>query len=126
MNYGLSHTSSSGTSTDSNNASLVFNYRPARLINVSSNFTIQDTDGIMTTSEGLFADWIPLPSLRINLNYNHTNSDASPSRSDSFSSYLVWYITKFADLRFTYTYLETVDIDRTNSYGYNTFLNCRF
>jgi hypothetical protein len=126
MNYGLSHTSSSGTSSDSKNASLTFSYRPARLINVSSNFRILDTDGIMTTSEGLFADWIPLPTLRINLNYNHTNSDASPSRSDTFSSYLIWYITKFADLRFTYTYSETVDIDRTNSHGYNSFLNCRF
>ncbi len=126
MNYGVSHTSSSGTSTDSKNASFTFNYRPARLINVSGNFRIQDTEGIITTSEGLFADWIPLPALRINLNYNHTNSDASPSRSDFLSSYLIWYITKFADLRFTYTYSETVDIERTNSYSYNTYLNCRF
>jgi hypothetical protein len=126
INYGFSHTSSSGTSTDSKNALLIFNYRPARLVNLSSNFRILDTDGILTTSEGLFADWIPLPALRINLNYVYTDSDASPSRSESFSSYLVWYITKFADLRFTYTYSETVDIDRTNSYGYNTFLNCRF
>ena len=126
MNYGISHTSSSGTSSDSKNATFTFSYRPARLINVSFNFSILDTDGIMTTSEGLLADWIPLPSLRVNLNYNHTNSDASPSRSDSFSSYLIWYITKFADLRFTYTYSETVDIDRTTSHGYNTFLNCRF
>ncbi len=126
LNYGLSHTTSDGTSSDAKNASLIVNYRPARLINFSGNFRVVDADGIMTTSEGLLADWIPLPAIRINLNYVHTDSDASPSRRDSFSGYLVWYVAKFADLRFTYSYTETVDIDRTNTHGYNTYLNCRF
>jgi len=126
INYGLLHTISGGSSSDSKNALLIFSYRPGRFINLSSNFRVLDSDGIVTTSEGFLADWIPLPALRLNLNYLHTNSDASPSRSDTFSSYLVWYIAKSADLRFTYNYTEKVDSSRTNSYGYNTFLNYRF
>ncbi len=126
INYGFLHSSSNGATSDSINTLLTLNYRPARLINVSANIRFQDTDGLTTTSEGLLVDWIPLPAVRINFNYIHTNSDASPSRSDTFSSYMTWHITKFADLRFTYTFTETVDIDRTNSHGYNTYLNCRF
>ena len=126
LNYGLLHTTSGGSSTDSKNALLIFNYRPGRFINFSSNFRVLDSDGIVTVSEGLFADWIPLPAVRVNLNYLHSNSDASPSRSDSFSSYMIWYFAKAADLRFTYTYTERVDISRTNTYSYNTYVNWRF
>jgi hypothetical protein len=126
MSYGFLHTSSGTTSRDSVNSLLTVSYRPARLINLSGNFRFQDTDGITTTSERLLVDWIPLPVVRMNFNYVHSNSDASPSRSDTFSSYMIWHITKFADVRFTYTYTRTVDIDTTKTYGYNTYVNCRF
>jgi len=125
INYGLLNTTGD-SSGSSKNALLIFNYRPGRFINLSSNFRVLDSDGIVTTSEGFLADWIPLPALRVNVNYVHSDSDASPSRSDSFSGYLVWYIAKAADLRFSYNYTERVDSIRTNSYSYNTYLNCRF
>ena len=126
MNYGFLHTTSNGTSSDSKNASLIVSYRPGRFINLSGNARVLDTDGIVTTATGVITDWIPLPALRVNMNYTHTTSDASPSRSDSFSSFLVWYIAKSADLRFTYAFTERVDSSKTNTHAYNTYINWRF
>lgn len=126
MNYGFLHTKSGGSSSDSKNAFLIINYRPGRFINISGNARVLDSAGVVTTSTGVITDWIPLPAFRVNINYVHTNSDASPSRSDSFTSYLVWYIAKSADLRFTYNFTERVDRSRTNSYSYNYYLNWRF
>ncbi len=59
-----------------------------------------------TTSEGILVDWLPVPALRLNLNYVHSDSDAEsePSVRDLLSAYFIWYITKFLDLQVTYSY----------------------
>ena len=85
-----------------------------------------DIDGDTTTSEGILIDWLPLPALRLNLNYLHSNSDTEPTMSNLISTYLIWYITKFLDLQITYSYTqeEREQVEKIYSVGAN--LNCRF
>ncbi|MBI5407781.1 MAG: hypothetical protein HZA14_00280 [Nitrospirae bacterium] len=126
LNYGLNRTSSTGSSSSSKNALMLVNYQPGRFVNLSANVNVLDSSGDKTISEGLLADWLLLPSVRLNLNYQHVNSGAAQSTSDSVSGYAIWYIAKFADVRFSYSYTLEKEETRTNSYNFNTNLNCRF
>jgi len=125
--YGFSRTSSSdNTSADTTEGQTIITYRPGRFINITGTLRAIDVDGDTTTSEGILIDWLPLPALRLNLNYLHINSDTEPTMSDLLSTYLIWYITKFLDLQITYSYTreEREQVDKIYSIGAN--LNCRF
>jgi hypothetical protein len=125
--YGFSRTSSSdNTSADTTEGQTIITYRPGRFINITGTLRAMDVDGDLTTSEGILVDWLPLPALRLNLNYLHSNSDIEPTMSDLISTYLIWYITKFLDLQITYSYTreEREQVDKIHSIGAN--LNCRF
>jgi hypothetical protein len=104
----------------------ILNYRPGRFINITGTFRYSDSDGIITVYEGISTDWLPLPAVRFNFSYNHNDSEPDPSRSDSLNGILIWYLTKFADLRFTFTYAQSIEETKRESYNYNTSLNCRF
>jgi hypothetical protein len=125
--YGFSRISSSdNTSADTTEGQTIITYRPGRFINITGTLRAMDIDGDTTTSEGILIDWLPLPALRLNLNYLHSNSDTEPTMSNLISTYLIWYITKFLDLQITYSYTqeEREQVEKIYSVGAN--LNCRF
>jgi hypothetical protein len=124
--YGFSWTSSDGSSSSSKDGSLILTYRPGRFVNLSGSFRVSDTDGSRTTSEGVLVDWLPLPAIRLNLNYQHSTSKPEPSTIDSLSGYGIWYITKFMDLRLTYSYTRNTNDKKSETYTYGGNLTCRF
>ena len=71
-------------------------------------------------------DWLPVPVLKVNLNYQHARSESGSSTDDSLSGYGLWYITKFIDLRFTYNYTQSVREKKIETYTVGANLNCRF
>lgn len=103
-----------------------FNYHPGRKINFTGNYSISSSDDNVSTSEGLAANWLPLPVLRLTAQIRRTESDPGPSISDRISAFGTWYLTAFADLRFSYTYSRTVKTSKKESHGFSTKLNCRF
>ncbi len=126
LNYGFTRASSNDTSSDSKDALVRIDYRPGRLVNISVNFNISDSDESRTTSEGFLIDWLPLPAIRLNLNYQHSDSEPGPSTSDILSGYGIWYITKFADVRLSYGYTRSEEESVIEGYNFGTNLNCRF
>jgi hypothetical protein len=129
--YGLSWTSTdntSSTSTHTAEGQTIITYRPGRFINISGNLRVLNMDDGTTTSEGILVDWLPLPALRLNLNYLHSSSDAEsePSVRDLLSAYFIWYITKFLDLQVTYSYTKEDRETDTKNYTFGANLNCRF
>jgi hypothetical protein len=131
LTYGFSWTSSGSTSSSSKDGGVILSYNLSRLVNFSGNFRISDTGGIRTTSEGFLVDWLPLPVVRLNLNYQHSTSKPDPLVSDSLSGYGIWYIMKFMDVRITYSYTLNKDEKKTETYNTETYnlggnLTCRF
>ncbi len=126
LTYGFSWTSSGSTSSSSKDGGVILSYNLSRLVNFSGNFRISDTGGIRTTSEGFLVDWLPLPVVRLNLNYQHSTSKPDPLVSDSLSGYGIWYIMKFMDVRITYSYTLNKDEKKTETYNLGGNLTCRF
>jgi hypothetical protein len=126
LTYGFSWRSSDDSSYSSKDGSVILTYRPGRFINLSGSFRISAADGSRTTSEGFLADWLPLPAIRLNLNYQHSASKPETSTVDSLSGYGIWYITKFIDLRLTYSYTRDTDENKSETYTYGGNLTCRF
>jgi hypothetical protein len=127
--YGWSRTSSSDdTSSNTAEGQTIITYRPGRFVNITGTLRVADTDDTTTTSEGMLIDWLPLPALRLNLNYLHSNSDSElePSTRDLLSAYFIWYITKFLDLQVTYSYTQEEREQVAKKYSIGANLNCRF
>jgi len=126
LTYGFSWRSSDDSSSSSKDGSVILTYRPGRFINLSGSLRISAADGSRTTSEGFLVDWLPLPAIRLNLNYQHSTS------VDSLSGYGIWYITKFIDLRLTYSYTRDTNENKSETYKkletytYGGNLTCRF
>jgi hypothetical protein len=125
--YGLSWTSDDDTSSHIAEGQTIITYRPGKFINVTGSLRVLDMDDGTTTSEGILVDWLPLPALRLNLNYLHSSSDAEsePSIKDLLSAYFIWYITKFLDLQVTYSYTREERETDTKNYTFGANLNCR-
>jgi hypothetical protein len=125
--YGLSWTSDDDTSSHIVEGQTIITYRPGKFINVTGSLRVLDMDDGTTTSEGILVDWLPLPALRLNLNYLHSSSDAEsePSTKDLLSAYFIWYITKFLDLQVTYSYTREERETDTKNYTFGANLNCR-
>lgn len=124
--YGFSWNLSDGSSSRSREGSAIITYRPGRFINVTGNLRAYDSAGDVTVSEGILIDWLPLRAVRLNMNYQHSNSESGPVKTDTAGGYAIWYLTKFADIRFTYSYTQRKEDEKTESYRFNTKLNCRF
>ncbi len=124
--YGLSNTKSAGTKTTTKEGGTIISYRPSRLVNLAGTFRISDTDGNAATTESLMIDWLPLPVVKLNLNYQHTQTSPGPSISDTLGSYTIWYITKFLDLQLSYSYTQSETDKKSKSYNLGLNLNCRF
>ncbi len=124
--YSFSRISSEDKSYDSTEGATIITYRPGRLINFSGSFRISNIGSDTNTSGGLLLDWLPLKTIRLNLNYQHSRSEPGPSVTDSLSSYGIWYITRFMDLRLTYNLTKNREVHETKTYNFGANLNCRF
>lgn len=127
LTYGLSSASGSSSSS-TNDASLLLTYRPGRFFSLSGSFAISGTDDETMTSEGVLIDWLLLPAVRLNFNYQHTFKDTRPDTTltDSFSGYLIWYITRFLDFQFSYNYTRELNDIKKEIYALGGYLTCRF
>jgi hypothetical protein len=126
LTYHFSRTVSDGTPSDSKEGSAFITYRPGKLLNITGNFRITDSDGETSTSEGVLLDWLPLPAIRLNVNYQHSDTEPGPIRGDTINSYVIWYLTKFADVRLINSYTKQVDDKEKENYSMSVSLNCRF
>jgi hypothetical protein len=126
LTYGLSRTSGGGTSSSSKDGGAALTYRPGQFINFSGTFRISDADGNKSTTEGFLVDWLPLPVIRLNLNYQHSSTEPESATTDSLGGYAMWYITKFIDAQITYTYTRNVSEKKTETYSLGGNLTCRF
>ena len=126
ITYHFGRTLSDGTPSDSREGSVFLTYRPGKLINIMGNFKITDSEGETSTSEGILFDWLPLPAIRLNANYQHSDSEPGPVKIDTINGYVIWYVTKFADVRLINSYSQQVDEKKTENYSTSASLNCRF
>lgn len=126
LSYGLNRSSSDGTSSRFQEGGILVTYRPGRYINLSGNLRISSENGNRTLTHGLLVDWLPLRTLRLNLNYLVSRADESPKTRYSLGGYGIWYITKFMDLRLTYAYTVEDDDIETKAHNFGASLNSRF
>lgn len=125
--YGFnSRTSSGGISSRSKNGSTTITYWPGKFINVSGTFNVEDNDGNLTTTEEFFMDWLPLPAIRLNLNYRSIRSEPGPSISDSFSVFGSWRIAKSVNVQFTYSFNKKTDEQEIADNNFSVNLSSRF
>lgn len=126
LDYSFNWNESDGTSSSSKEGRTVISYRPGKFINISAHFRVTDSAGALSTTEGFLLDWLPVRAVRLNANYQHAHDDEGPVTTDSVTNYVIWYITKFADMRFSYNFAQETGDTMTESHGFNTQLNCRF
>lgn len=126
LNYGLSNTSGSESSS-LKDGSFILTYRPGRFFSISGTLRVSDMDGKMDSTEGILFDWLYLPTVRINANYQHGVTESDSTRTtDVLSGYFIWYITKFLEFQFNYNYnLENKDI-RIEIYSLGGNITCKF
>jgi hypothetical protein len=125
LTYGFSRTSGDNSST-SNDGSLIITYRPGKFINLTGNFKVSYVDGDTNTSEGFFMDWLFLPTVRLNLGYEHQDLNQESKTIDTMNGYVIWYITKFIDVQFLYSYTREVAETKIETYNFGGNLTCRF
>ena len=130
LKYGYSVTTTESDTSTSNDFSTSLNYQAGRFINFSGNFDYTNSAGKKDISESIGVDWLPLPKIRLSADYQHGDSDGETytTTTDSLSAYGTIYITRFANIRFSYAYTLT-DRGGTSeeaNHIINTNLNCRF
>lgn len=124
--YSLNWISSEGTDSHSKNSRTIVSYQPGRFINFSGNFFISDSDGDISTSEGVTIDWLTLRDISLNIGYQHSNEETPSSTSDRAQGQVKWFINKFADMLVSYSYSRNSQETTTEAHSFLTSLNCRF
>ncbi len=114
------------TSSDTIDSTLILTYRPGRFISFSADFRVLDTDGDTSISEGLLADWLFLPAVRLNASYRYSRVEPGPRTSDMISGYFLWYVTRFLDFQLRYGYTREREEKKTETYSAGGYLTCRF
>ncbi len=125
MSYGYAQTSAEEASR-SHDGSLILTYRPGRFISLSTNLKIFDSDGDKTISGGLLYDWLFLPAIRLNAQYQYVKTEPRLTTSHILSGYILWYITKFLDLQLNFNYKRDEDEIQIETYTFGGYLTCRF
>lgn len=125
LTYNIDWISTDSESYTSKGATLILNYRPGRLFNISGNFSIRNIRNDTTTSEGTSISWRPVRKLKLDISYLHSKIEPGPTTVDSYSGSGTWYITKFLDFRLTYGYNKTVNSNVKESYNVRFLLNGR-
>lgn len=126
INYSYSWSTSAGSSSRASDNSATVSYRPGRFINISGTLNVSDSNEASSTSEGIMLDWLPVPVIRVNVNFQHTDSEPGPETTDSANGFVTWYITKFASLRTSYGYSRTIQEIKSENINWRTSINCRF
>jgi hypothetical protein len=128
LSYGINDSTAAGVVTDTQQGSLSITYRPGKLINLSSSFNISEGGGTNTKTAGLLFDWLLLPAIKLNANYQYVDSTTSSglSVSDVYNGYMNWYITKFMNLQLSYAYMQTRAATNAVTYSYGLHLSCTF
>ncbi len=125
LTYNFNWVSTDAGSYTSKGATLVLNYRPGRLFNISGTFSIKKVRDDTSTSEGTTISWQPVRKLKLDVAYLHSKVEPGPTTVDSYSTGGTWYITKFLDFRLTYGYNKTVNSAVEESYNLRFLLNGR-
>jgi hypothetical protein len=125
LTYGISKTSGSASS-NSKDGNLILTYRPGRFFSISGTLKITDTDGDTDSLEGILIDWLFLPAVRINANYQHSIMESGSRTTNIFSGYLLWYITRFMELQLNYNYTRENGEIRKEIYNFGGNVTCRF
>jgi hypothetical protein len=125
LTYGISNTSGSASS-HSKDGNLILTYRPGRFLSVSGTLKVTDTDGDTDSLEGILIDWLFLPAVRINANYQHSIMESGSRTTNIFSGYLLWYITKFMELQLNYNYTHENEEIKREIYNFGGNVTCRF
>ncbi|MBA3060257.1 MAG: hypothetical protein FP832_01155 [Nitrospirae bacterium] len=126
LTYGFTNTSTGSTTANTQEGGTVITYRPGRFVNVSGTFRISDADGNKSTTEGFLVDWLPLPVIRLNLNYQRSSTEPESATTDALGGYAIWYITKFLDVQLTSAYTRRMNEKKTETYSFGGNLTCRF
>jgi len=130
LDYGYSITDTEGVSSTSKDFSTSLAYQAGRFINLSGNFAYAIFNNKEEIHESISVDWLPLPKIRLNADYEHSDSEgeAFTTKTDSISGYGTIYITRFANIRVAYAYTRTDygGVSETETHNIMTNLNCRF
>jgi hypothetical protein len=136
ISFGFNSTKLEDSSSTSNDGTLVVTYRPGKFLSITGNFRITDTDGDISTSEGIGLDWLFVPAVRMNVYYQHENTEPDSVTFDTVSGNIIWYITKFLNVQFRSSYTRTVEDQlhthlsveekKTETYNFGANLTCRF
>ncbi|MDH4230661.1 MAG: hypothetical protein OEW04_01375 [Nitrospirota bacterium] len=126
LNYGFRWLSSEDDSSSAQDGSLLVTYRPGRFINFTGNLGISNADGDLSYRSSVSADWLPLPAIRMNFNYQRIWTDPESTTSDLLGSYVSWKITNFMDGQLTYSFAKVANDNETKSHSITGKLNCRF
>jgi hypothetical protein len=125
-NYSFSRVSSEDDSSGSQAGSVLVTYRPGRFINFTGNFAISNADGDFSYIGRVSADWLPLPAIRMNFNYQRSWTKPESETSELLSSYFSWKITNFMDGQLTYSFAKVSNDNETKIHAITGKLNCRF
>jgi hypothetical protein len=126
LQYNFRWSSSDDVSVNSQEGTTKIIYRPGRFTNISANFSISSSEGNTSTSEGFTISWLPLPAIRTNISYQHSDTEPGPLKTDRFSSNVVWKITKFMTAEFNYNYSKRTEETEKEQHAVTAKLNCRF
>lgn len=125
MSYAYTQTSGKEASR-SYDTSFIMTYRPGRFISLSTNLKILNSDGDTTISGGFLYDWLLLPAIRLNAQYQYIKTEPQLTTSHILSGYVLWYITKFLDLQLNFNYKRDEDEIQTETFTFGGNLTCRF
>ncbi|MEN8263774.1 MAG: hypothetical protein ABFR82_09950 [Nitrospirota bacterium] len=125
IGYSVTWKPSGDTTAVSRNIATNVTYRPGRLVNISANFSISDSNGEISSAQSFSADWLPLKRLRLNFSYNHENS-ADSTKSDRVSIFSKWNITKSIDTQISYAYSMSQKNKVNETQALNMNMNGRF
>lgn len=123
--YNVTWKSSDETTSVSRNAATTVTYRPGRLVNIIGSLSISDSNGEVSSAQGLAADWLPLKRLRLNFSYRHESS-ADSTKKDQFNIFSKWNITKSIDTQISYGYSKNQKDKVKESQTLSMNLNGRF
>jgi len=113
------------TSYTSKNGTIMLTYRPGSFVSLSTNFRVSQEETGTSTSEGVSLDWLFVPTVRLNLSYEHRNEPQSTT-IDTMNGYVMWNITKFMDMQITSYYSRDVKDKKNEIFGITGNLTCRF
>ncbi len=103
--------------TTSKNLGLTLTYTPGRFFNLSGHFRYSEEEENKSISEGVGVNWRFLPSLYMDLSYNHSRTEPGPTTRHNVSSSATWRITKFLRLRMSFGYNMIINDEKIETYN---------